>query len=183
MSAVATRAPPATVRPDDSLTPSPPLTTGRRRRHDPTTRSKRAVFPYVSSRFARPCSGRVALTLKAGKKVVARKTVKPDRNCRYRVRFDVLRSRLGSARNVTVTARLGKRTITHHLKTPAYVGVRRVVGLAVDRLLDLVVVGRLVVLVGQVRPQARQQLFVVGRRDRLAADVAFDGSHKRSSPY
>lgn len=80
--------------------------------------SKRVVFPAVSARFARPCNGHVALTLKAGKKVVARRTVKPDRNCRYRVRFDILRSRLGGARTVTVTARLGTRTVTHRLATP-----------------------------------------------------------------
>jgi len=76
------------------------------------------VFSYTA-RFARPCSGRVALTLKAGPRVVARKTVKPDRNCRYRVRFDVLRSRLRGARSVTVSSRLGRRTASRRLPTPA----------------------------------------------------------------
>ena len=50
---------------------------------------------------------------------VARKTVKPDRNCRYRVRFDVLRSRLRGASTVTVSSKLGKRSASRRLPTPA----------------------------------------------------------------
>ena len=51
--------------------------------------------------------------------MVARKTVKPDRNCRYRVRFDVLRSRLAGASSVTVSAKLGRRSASRRLPTPA----------------------------------------------------------------
>ena len=72
----------------------------------------------AAGRFARPCRGRVALTLKAGTKTITRKTAKPDRSCRYRVRFDVARSRLGAATRVTVTARLGRTTKTQRFSVP-----------------------------------------------------------------
>ena len=83
-----------------------------------TTRPSTRVSFTAAGRFARPCRGRVALTLKAGTKTITRKTAKPDRNCRYRVRFDVARSRLGSATRVTVTARLGRSTKTQRFSVP-----------------------------------------------------------------
>jgi hypothetical protein len=73
----------------------------------------------ASGRFARPCRGRVALTLKVGTKTIARKSVKPTRTCRYRARFTVARSRLGKATRVTATARLAKSTKTQRLSIPS----------------------------------------------------------------
>jgi hypothetical protein len=73
----------------------------------------------ASGRFARPCRGRVALTLKVGTKTIARKSAKPTRTCRYRARFDVARTRLGKATRVTVTARLAKSTKTQRFSVPS----------------------------------------------------------------
>lgn len=84
----------------------------------PTPRPSTRVSFTAAGRFARPCRGRVALTLKAGTKTIARKSAKPDRSCRYRVRFDVARSRLGTATRVTVTARLGRATKTQRFSVP-----------------------------------------------------------------
>jgi hypothetical protein len=67
---------------------------------------------------ARSCRGTVTLALKAGTKSVATKRVKLDRKCRYTVSFDVPRARLGTAKNVTVTAKAGKRTASRRLPVP-----------------------------------------------------------------
>ena len=84
----------------------------------PRTRPSTRVSFTGAGRFSRPCRGRVTLTLKAGTKTIARKTAKPDRSCRYRWRFDVARSRLGSATRVTVSARLGRSTKTQRFSVP-----------------------------------------------------------------
>lgn len=98
---------PTTVDDDESLTPA-------------TTRpSTRVKFSYTGRlRPVTACRGNVTLTLKAGTKKVATKKVRLDRNCRFKVSFDVARSRLNSATRVTVTAKLGKRTATRHLSVP-----------------------------------------------------------------
>ncbi len=50
--------------------------------------------------------------------MVATRTVKLDRNCRYSVRFNVVRARLRGARTVTITVRAGRRTATHRVAVP-----------------------------------------------------------------
>ena len=87
---------------------------------EPTpTPSTRVTFAYTG-RFtpARSCRGTVTLVLKAGTKAVATKRVKLDGKCRYKVSFDVLRTRLGTARKVTVTAKAGRRTASRQLTFP-----------------------------------------------------------------
>jgi hypothetical protein len=87
---------------------------------EPTpTPSTRVTFAYTG-RFtpARACRGTVTLTLKAGAKTVASKRVKLDGKCRYKVSFVVLRTRLGTAKKVTVTARAGRRTASRQLLVP-----------------------------------------------------------------
>jgi hypothetical protein len=82
----------------------------------PTTR---VTFAYTG-RFtpARSCRGTVTLTLKAGTKTVASKRVKLDSKCRYKVSLVVLRTRLGTAKKVTVTAKAGQRTASRQLLIP-----------------------------------------------------------------
>ena len=87
----------------------------------PATRpSTRVKFAYTG-RFspARSCRGNVSLTLTAGKKKVAVKKVKLDSKCRFKVAFDVARSRLAKATKVTVTAKAtGKKTASRRLTVP-----------------------------------------------------------------
>ncbi|MDA0168213.1 hypothetical protein OJ998_03875 [Solirubrobacter taibaiensis] len=112
-----TATPVPTASPDPGATLLPGPTPTPTATPTPTTKSTRVSFT-AAGRFARPCRGRVALTLKAGTKTITRKTAKPDRSCRYRVRFDVARSRLGKATRVTVTARLGRTTNTQRFSVP-----------------------------------------------------------------
>lgn len=83
--------------------------------------STRVTFAFTG-RFtpARSCRDTVTLTLKAGTKSVATKRVKLDGKCRYKVSFNVDRTRLGTAKNVTVTAKAkaGKRTASRRLSVP-----------------------------------------------------------------
>ncbi|MDA0161464.1 hypothetical protein OM076_14400 [Solirubrobacter ginsenosidimutans] len=85
-----------------------------------TKPSTRVKFAYTG-RFspARACRGTVSLTLTAGKKRVAVKKVKLDSRCRFKVSFDVARSRLAKATKVTVTAKAtGKKTASRRLTVP-----------------------------------------------------------------
>jgi hypothetical protein len=87
---------------------------------EPTpTPSTRVTFAYTG-RFtpARSCRGTVTLALKAGTKTVATKRVKLDGKCRYKVSFVVLRTRLGTAKKITVTAKAGQRTASRQLLIP-----------------------------------------------------------------
>jgi uncharacterized repeat protein (TIGR01451 family) len=115
-SAVLVSAPEPTVIP--VATPTP---TGPSAAPIPTTKpSTRVKFAYTG-RFspARSCRGNVALTLTAGKKKVAIKKVKLDSKCRFKVSFDVARTRLAKATKVTVTAKAtGKRTASKRLTVP-----------------------------------------------------------------
>jgi hypothetical protein len=89
----------------------------------PKTRTRRAggrlVVPF-SSGFRLPpgfdraqgCRGRVRLVLKAKGRVLARRTVALNRNCRYSATFRIAPARLRGARTVTVVARfLGNRVL------------------------------------------------------------------------
>ena len=117
---VATTAAPA-ASPVATTSPAPDPTPAARPRPRPRPRRRRSRHARVVHRRRplRPAvPRRVALTLKAGTKTITRKTAKPDRSCRYRVRFDVARSRLGAATRVTVSARLGRSTKTQRFSVP-----------------------------------------------------------------
>jgi len=103
-------APPVVV--PDAPAPAPVATA------TPRPPSVRVTIPLRARFRARGCDGRAALTLKAGGRVVATKTAKLDRNCRYSVRFNVVRARLRGARTVTISVRAGRRTATHRVAVP-----------------------------------------------------------------
>ena len=54
---------------------------------------------------SRACRGKVTLELRRGKTVLDRAATRLDRRCRYRVTFRARRSRIGSAKTLTVTVR------------------------------------------------------------------------------
>jgi hypothetical protein len=54
---------------------------------------------------SRACKGKVTLTLKRGKRTLGTKKVKLNRKCDYRTTFRVRRSRIGSAKKLTVVVR------------------------------------------------------------------------------
>jgi hypothetical protein len=74
---------------------------------------------------ARGCRGRVTVRLKAGKHVVATKTVSLNHRCRYTARFKVLRAKLRGATVVTLAARfrgnaaLGPTSAHYRQRVPA----------------------------------------------------------------
>jgi hypothetical protein len=98
---VETTAPPAPV-------PSPtPVPTPKR-----PAKSARVAVPFKSSfkpppglSRAKACRGRVSLQLRAGSKVIATKTTKLDRRCRYAATFKITRSRTGGRTTLRVRAR------------------------------------------------------------------------------
>ena len=53
----------------------------------------------------RACRGRVTLELRNGKRVLVKRAVRLDRRCRYATTFRVERTRIGSAKRLTVIAR------------------------------------------------------------------------------
>jgi uncharacterized repeat protein (TIGR01451 family) len=112
-----TTIPTGTPAPSPTSTPTSPSGTTPVPATKPSTRVK---FAYTG-RFspARSCRGKVSLTLIAGKKKVAVKKVKLDNRCRFKVSFDVARSRLAKATKVTVTAKAtGKKTASRRLTVP-----------------------------------------------------------------
>lgn len=86
---------------------------------DDPTPSTRVTFAYTG-RFtpARSCKGTVTLALKAGTKTLATKRVKLDRKCRYKVSFTIVRTRLGKATKVKVSAKQGRRSASRTLAVP-----------------------------------------------------------------
>jgi hypothetical protein len=112
-----TTIPTGTPAPGPTSTPTSPSGTTPVPATKPSTRVK---FAYTG-RFspARSCRGKVSLTLTAGKKKVAVKKVKLDSKCRFKVSFDVARSRLAKATKVTVTAKAtGKKNVSRRLTVP-----------------------------------------------------------------
>ena len=71
------------------------------------------------------CRGVVTLELKLSKTVIARRSTKLDRRCRYKAAFTVTRKRLGKAKRLTVVVRfhgnryLGRATNRFTVKVPA----------------------------------------------------------------
>jgi uncharacterized repeat protein (TIGR01451 family) len=119
-SVTATSSPVLVSAPEPTAVPVP-TPTGPAGTPNPATKpSTRVKFAYTG-RFspAKSCRGKVSLTLTAGKKKVATKKVKLDSKCRFKVSFDVARTRLAKATKVTVTAKAtGKRTASKRLTVP-----------------------------------------------------------------
>ena len=111
-------APAATASPTPVATPGPVVGAAPTPTPAPAAKPSTRVVFTAAGRFARPCRGTIKLTLKAGTKVLARKSVKPSSKCSYRVRFDIARTRLGKATRVTAGAKLGKRSKTQRLSVP-----------------------------------------------------------------
>jgi hypothetical protein len=65
----------------------------------------RSGYSAVGLPRRKACKGRVSLQLRKGKQVLVRRTVKLDKRCRYAVTFSLRRTRVGSARTLTVVAR------------------------------------------------------------------------------
>jgi uncharacterized repeat protein (TIGR01451 family) len=122
-SPVVVPAPEPTVVPTATPTPAPTNPSVAPGTPNPATKpSTRVKFAYTG-RFspAKSCRGTVALTLTAGKKRVATKKVKLDSKCRFKVSFDVARTRLAKATKVSVTAKAtGKHTATKRLTVPKH---------------------------------------------------------------
>jgi hypothetical protein len=108
--------PTGTPAPAPTTSPTSPSATP-----SPATKPSTHVKFAYTGRFspARSCRGKVTLTLVAGKKKVAVKKVKLDSRCRFKVSFDVARSRLAKATKVTVTAKAaGKKLLSRRLTVP-----------------------------------------------------------------
>jgi hypothetical protein len=54
---------------------------------------------------AKACRGRVTLTLKRGKRTLAKRATKLDRRCNFKSTFRVRRTRIGSTTRLTVVVR------------------------------------------------------------------------------
>jgi hypothetical protein len=110
-------APPIVVpRPDQTPVPTGPSATPDGT-PSPSTRVKFAHTGRFSP--ARSCRGTVTLTLTAGKKKVATKKVRLNSKCRFKVSFDVARTRLAKATKVTVSAKAtGKKSVSRRLTVP-----------------------------------------------------------------
>jgi hypothetical protein len=109
--------PAATPRPAPVATPGP---------------SKRVGVPFKSSfrpppgySKARACSGKVTLRLRAGKRVIATRTVRLDRRCRYSTTFRVARTAVGARKILAVAVRFrGNRVMaptstTYQVRVPS----------------------------------------------------------------
>jgi hypothetical protein len=75
------------------------------------TPSDEIVIPFRSGyrvpgvSRAKACRGKVTLTVRNGSRVLSRRSVKLDRRCRFGTTFRIARSRIGSARSLTVVVR------------------------------------------------------------------------------
>ena len=74
------------------------------------TPSSRIVIPFQSGYKvpglprAKACTGKITLTLRKGSRVLARRSVRLNRRCRFGATFQIARSRIGAARSLTVVA-------------------------------------------------------------------------------
>ena len=124
-------APPAST-PDPTVAPTPqtPPATVAKATVTPAP-SKRVAIPFKSSfspppgySKARACGGMVTLRLRAATRVIATRTVKLDRRCRYSTTFRVARAAVGGRRVLSVAVRFrGNRymaptTATYQVRVP-----------------------------------------------------------------